>query len=63
MAASIPAFWRTFVHRKMTVECGSVWEYLEHPVTGENPYLEAVEKNLARIEDRIARLDGMHATA
>lgn len=57
-----PEFWRTFVHRKMTVECGAVWDYLEHPVTGENPYFEAVEDNLAKIRDQIAHLEAAQAT-
>ena len=49
-----PDFWSKFVQYKMNVECGGIWKYLEHPVTGINPYLEAIERNLATIEGRIA---------
>ena len=51
-----PGFWGTFVHHKMTVECDGFWKYLEHPVTGRNPYIESVERNLAIISSRIGRL-------
>jgi hypothetical protein len=54
---STPDFWGKFVQRKLDVECGGVWEHLEHPVTGENPYMDSVERNLAAIRERIAGLD------
>jgi len=58
---STPDFWATFVRHKMDVECAGQWQYLEHPVSGENPYLEAIERNLATIRRRIARLDNRQA--
>jgi hypothetical protein len=54
---STPDFWAKFVHYKMTVECGNAWDYLEHPVTGENPHMESIAHNLATIRQRISRLD------
>ena len=54
---STPEFWSKFVHYKMDVECGGIWKYLEHPVSGENSYLEAIESNMAIVEGRIAQLD------
>jgi hypothetical protein len=53
---STPGFWGTFVQHKLTVECGGLWKHLEHPVSGENSYMESIERNLATIEQRIARL-------
>ena len=52
-----PDFWSRFVHYKMNVECARAWEYLEHPVIGENPYLDAIEHNMAIIRRRIDQLD------
>lgn len=54
---STPAFWDTFVQHKLSVECADLWKHLEHPVSGENPYLESIERNLATIEQRIAALE------
>jgi len=54
---STPDFWGSFVQHKLTVECAGVWAHLEHPVTGENLYMESVERNLAKIRERIAELD------
>lgn len=54
---STPDFWGTFVLHKLEVECAGQWHYLEHPLTGENPYLEAIERNLSTIRRRIDRLD------
>lgn len=51
-----PGFWGSFVHRKMTVECDGFWKYLENPVTGRNPYIESVERNLASIRRQIGKL-------
>ena len=53
---STPDFWNLFVRHKLDVECAGVWRHLEHPVTGENPYMEWVERNLATIRGRIAAL-------
>jgi hypothetical protein len=58
-----PDFWSRFVHYKMNVECGRAWEYLEHPVIFENPYLEAIENNMAIIMGRISQLDAQSKQA
>lgn len=52
-----PAFWEKFVRPKLDSECGGLWRYLEHPVTGDNPYMASVERNLATIRKRIAALN------
>lgn len=52
-----PAFWDKFVRPKLDNECGGLWRYLEHPVTGDDPYMASVERNLATIRQRIAALD------
>jgi hypothetical protein len=54
---STPDFWGKFVQYKMTVECGGVWDYLEHPVTGQNPHIESIAGNLATIRQRISCLE------
>ena len=54
---STPNFWGTFVQHKLAVECAGISKYLEHPVTGKNPYTESIGRNLATIEQRIARLE------
>jgi hypothetical protein len=51
-----PAFWNTFVQHKLTVECEGVSTYLEHPVTGENPYMQSIELNLEKINRKISKL-------
>jgi hypothetical protein len=51
---STPGFWGTFVQHKLDVECAGLSKYLQHPVTGENPYMESIARNLARIEKLIA---------
>jgi len=58
---STPNFWNQFVKHKLDVECAGVWEHLQHPVSRENPYLEAIERNLATIRRRIDRLDNRQA--
>jgi hypothetical protein len=40
----------------LNVECAGISRYLEHPITGENPYRASIERNLARIENQIAKL-------
>ena len=52
-----PAFWDTFVQHKLNEECGGIWRHFRNPVTGENPYLASIERNLAVIRERIAALD------
>lgn len=54
---STPDFWNLFVKHKLDVECAGVWQHLEHPINGDNPYMESVEANLAAIQERIARMD------
>jgi len=54
---STPAFWDKFVQHKMNVECGGLWKYLKHPLTGENTYLDSIHRNLGAIDRQIARLD------
>jgi hypothetical protein len=53
-----PKFWSTFVQHKLTVECEGMLHFLEHPVTGKNPYLESIERNLDTIDERIANSVG-----
>lgn len=52
-----PRFWETFVLHKLNHECAGLWRGLEDPVTGDNPYMDSVERNLATIRQRIAALD------
>jgi len=54
MLKGTPGFWSTFVQHKLEVECAGLSKYLQHPVTGENPYMESIAQNLARIEKLIA---------
>jgi len=50
-----PAFWRKFVLRKLEVDCQAMYRFLARPYAhGANPYLEAVEKNIAEITRRTA---------
>jgi len=49
-----PGFWDTFVQNKLAYECAGQSKYLEHPVSGENPYLDSVNRNLGIIRRRIA---------
>lgn len=58
---STPKFWNSFVQHKMEVECGGLWKYLRHPVTGENPYLDSIHRNLGIIDRLIAGLDARGA--
>ena len=54
---STPDFWESFVQHKLNVECAGLWEYLEHPVTGENLHMESIERNLATVRRQIAALE------
>jgi len=54
---STPDFWGFFVQPKLNAECAGLWAHLEHPVTGENPYMESVEQNLATVRGLITGLD------
>jgi hypothetical protein len=51
-----PAFWEHFVQRKLNDECDGLWRHLECPVTGNNPYMESLQSNLAKIQVRISDL-------
>jgi hypothetical protein len=49
-----PAFWRKFVLRKLEVDFQSMYRFLARPYPhGVNEYLDAVEKNIAEIKQRI----------
>jgi hypothetical protein len=54
---STPDFWNVFVKRKLDEECSGLWKHLESPATGENLYVQSIERNLAIIRERIGRLD------
>lgn len=53
---STPGFWDTFVQHKLKVECAGIDKHLEHPASGENPYMDSVKQNLEAIQQRIERL-------
>ena len=53
---STPDFRGIFVQNKLSAECSDLRRYLKHPISGENPYLESIENNLAEIQKRITRL-------
>lgn len=52
-----PGFWETFVKHKLNHECAGLWRLFEDPVTGHNPYITSLERNIAVIQERIAALD------
>lgn len=60
MLRSTSGFWSTFVQHKLHVECAGICRHLEHPLSGDNPYFEAIERNMAAIARRIQELDGPH---
>lgn len=50
-----PAFWENFVKTKLEIDFEGVHHFLERPyLSGRNPYLEAIEHNIATIRRRIA---------
>jgi hypothetical protein len=50
-----PAFWHTFVKRKLEVEFQAMYRFLAQPYPdGPNLYLDAIEKNIAEITRRLA---------
>jgi hypothetical protein len=50
-----PAFWQDFVRQKLETEFHGMYRFLSEPgEAGRNPYLEAVEKNIAEITRRVA---------
>jgi hypothetical protein len=52
---STPMFWQKFVKRKLESEFLAVYRFLAKPYPhGPNPYLEAVDRNIAKIKRRNA---------
>jgi hypothetical protein len=52
-----PAFWRNFVRPKLEKDFDSVYRYLARPVgSTSNAYMDAIEANFAKIEQRIAAM-------
>ena len=52
-----PGFWRHFVLPKLEQEFRGVYRFLATPYPhGPNPYLDAIESNMERINQRIATL-------
>jgi hypothetical protein len=50
-----PAFWEKFVRPKLETDFEGVYRYLARPYpTGPNPYLDAIDKNIATIRRRLA---------
>jgi len=55
LAQRTPAFWENFVRRKLEVECQALYRFLASPYPhGSNPYIDAVERNIAEIRRRTA---------
>ena len=53
LAQRTPAFWENFVRRKLEVECQALYRFLASPYPhGPNPYIDAVERNIAEIRRR-----------
>jgi hypothetical protein len=54
MIVKTPAFWRKLVLPKLENEFESVYKYLARPYPdGPNPYLDAIERNLVRIQSLV----------
>jgi len=52
-----PLFWKKFVQPKLESDFQAVYRFLAQPYPhGPNPYLEAIEKNIAKIKRRAAKL-------
>ena len=48
-----PIFWQKFVRAKLESDFQAVYRFLARPYPhGSNPYLSAVEKNIAKIKKR-----------
>jgi hypothetical protein len=57
MVCRTPGFWTNFVMPKLETDFQAVYRYLERPLnSGRNDYVEAVQVNMARIGERIARI-------
>jgi hypothetical protein len=55
LAHRTPTFWDTFVRRKLEVQCQALYRFLASPYPpGANPYIEAVERNIAEIRRRLS---------
>ena len=52
LLAKTPGFWRFYALPRMQTDLEGVHQFLEHPDTGRNDYLEAVEANIRRLEQR-----------
>jgi hypothetical protein len=52
-----PGFWSTFVKPKLDRDFDSAYRLLERPIgSGQNSYLDAIERNFAEIGGRVARM-------
>lgn len=59
-----PMFWQKFVMRKLEADFQAMYRFLARPFPhGPNPYLEAVEKNIAEIVRRNALAAGSNVVA
>lgn len=56
LIARTPAFWRNVVRPKLQNDYEEAYLFLHDAATGTNAYVEAVERNIAIIESRSARL-------
>ena len=56
LIARTPAFWRSIVLPKLRNDYEGAYSFLQDTTTGANAYVEAVERNIAIIESRSARL-------
>ena len=55
LIARTPAFWTDFVRPKLDGDFDGLYRYLADPYPhGPNPYIEAIERNVAEIRSRIA---------
>jgi hypothetical protein len=52
-----PIFWKNLVRAKLESDFHALYRFLARPYpNGRNPYIDAVEKNIAIIEARVARM-------
>jgi hypothetical protein len=51
-----PIYWEVFVRPRLEMDFQAVYRFLARPgLDGANPYIEAVERNVAKIKQRVAR--------